>query len=379
MAELAELASVGGLRELHSLTHQGREVADSTGRRMVNLSSNDYLLLAGDDALRAEFFEFFSGNFTQCAPLGSGSSRLLSGNSTVHEELEGVLHRLYGRAALTFSTGYGMNSGILPAITTKRSLILADKSVHASLIDGIRLSVARSIRFAHQDFEQLADLLNKYAGDYEEVVVVVESLYSMDGDMADLGRLVELKKKYSNVVLYVDEAHAVGVYGAEGLGLAQQAGVMGDIDYLCATFGKALGSVGAYVVCSEVAKEYLVNRCRTLIYNTALPPISAQWSAFLLGKLQALHPEREHLATVASLLREGLRSRGYESPSQSHIVPIITGDNASALALSRRLQEAGFYVLPIRTPTVAEGGQRIRISLNSKVSRAEIEQILSVL
>ena len=197
--------------------------------------------------------------------MSSSSSRLLTGNFRVYDTLEERLAAMYGReSALVLSSGYHMNTGILPALCDKGTLILADKLVHASLIDGIRLSGARCIRYRHQDYSQ----------DCDRIIIVTESIFSMDGDTAPLQRLVEIKRRCGKVMLYVDEAHAVGVRGERGLGLAEECGCIGDIDLLCGTFGKALASVGAYVICDSIIKEYLVNRMRTLIFTTAMPPVN---------------------------------------------------------------------------------------------------------
>ena len=265
--ELDDLKASGNLRTLPSGLHEGRWIL-SGGQRMLNLSSNDYLGLASDTALIKEFREWLRDTGRQL-PLSSSSSRLLTGNFGVFNALEDTLASLYGREeALVLSSGYHMNAGILPALCGKDTLILADKLVHASLIDGIRLSGARCIRYRHQDYGQLETLIEKeYSGcarciryrhqDYgqletliekeysgcDRIIIVTESIFSMDGDTAQLQRLTELKRRRDKIMLYVDEAHAVGVRGERGLGLAEETGCIADIDLLCGTFGKALASV----------------------------------------------------------------------------------------------------------------------------------------
>ena len=211
---------------------------------MLNLSSNDYLGLASGSTmpLMKDFLQETGLSCGTSVPedflLGSTSSRLLTGTFDVHSRLERALCRLSGRqSALVFGSGYHMNVGILPAVTDSSSVILADKLVHASIIDGIRLSSARSVRFRHQDMDQLESLVEKYGMECSRIVIVTESIFSMDGDLADLKRLVDIKRKHPQVMLYVDEAHAVGVRGDTGMGLAQELGVMQDIDFLCGTFG----------------------------------------------------------------------------------------------------------------------------------------------
>lgn len=256
-----------------------------------------------------------------------------------------------------------MNVGILPAITDKSTLILADKLVHASLIDGIRLSEARCIRYRHQDYVQLEQLLKKYHGTFSRIIIVTESIFSMDGDVARLDILSDFKRHYPGVMLYVDEAHAVGVRGETGLGVAEEQGCMGDIDFLCGTFGKALASIGAYVVCTKVLHDFLVNRMRTLIFTTALPPINVAWTHFVFERLSDMKLKRERLGMLSHCLCDALKKRGYPCSSESQIVPVLVGDSHAAVIKAEEMQRKGFYVLPVRPPTVPEGTSRLRISL----------------
>lgn len=243
--ELQLLEEHSNLRRLPRMVHDGRDVIVD-GKRMLNLSSNDYLGLASDRALREEFLRTLTPD--TFLPTSS-SSRLLTGNFTVYEELEAELARLFGKeAALVFNSGYHANTGILPAVSDAQTLILADKLVHASLIDGIRLSAAKCIRYRHNDLAQLERLLKEHHSAFRQIIIVTESIFSMDGDQADLPALAELKRRYGNVLLYVDEAHAFGVRGRQGLGCAEESGCTGDIDFLVGTFGKAAASAGAYIV-----------------------------------------------------------------------------------------------------------------------------------
>ena len=284
---------------------------------------------------------------------------------------------MYGReSALVLSSGYHMNSGVLPALCDRKTLILADKLVHASLIDGIRLCEGRCVRFRHQDYAQVESILEKESGAYERIFIVTESIFSMDGDLAPLQRLVEIKHKWPSVMLYVDEAHAVGVRGANGLGLAEECGCIGDIDLLCGTFGKALASVGAYVVCDRVIKEYLVNKMRTLIFTTALPPVNVAWSLFIMERLQLFGGRREHLDRISSEVRKAFALRGMQMPSGSHIIPMIIGSSADAVLRAEDMQRHGFYVLPIRPPTVPEGTSRLRFSLTASLKEEDIAKLI---
>ena len=377
-AELERLGVTGSLRALPHAESRGRWISRD-GRRMLNLSSNDYLGLAAEQSLAEEFADSLHSTSSGGGwlPLSSSSSRLLTGNHEAYGALEERLAAMYGReSALVLSSGYHMNSGVLPALCDRRTLILADKLVHASLIDGIRLCEGRCIRFRHQDYAQVESILEKEAGAYERIFIVTESIFSMDGDLAPLQRLVELKRRWPSVMLYVDEAHAVGVRGANGLGLAEECGCIGDIDLLCGTFGKALASVGAYVVCDRVIKEYLVNKMRTLIFTTALPPVNVAWSLFIMERLQLFGGRREHLDRISSEVRKAFALRGMQMPSGSHIIPMIIGSSADAVLRAEDMQRHGFYVLPIRPPTVPEGTSRLRFSLTAALKEEDIAKLI---
>ncbi|WP_370788548.1 8-amino-7-oxononanoate synthase [Bacteroides nordii] len=372
--ELQELKEKSNLRKLPAITHEGRNVIVD-GQRMLNLSSNDYLGLANDRKLRQEFRETLT---TETFLPTSSSSRLLTGNFSIYDRLEQQLADSFGtEAALTFNSGYHANTGILPAVSNTHTLILADKLVHASLIDGIRLSAAKCIRYRHNEYNQLERLLQVNHSEYERIIVVTESIFSMDGDEADLRELVRLKKQYPNVLLYVDEAHAFGVRGQRGLGCAEEQDCINDIDFLVGTFGKALASAGAYIVCRKVIREYLINKMRTFIFTTALPPVTVQWTSFMLERLAGFRQRREALRFLSNQLREALKNKGYDCPSTSHIVPLITGESCVAIRKAEELQRKGFYALPVRPPTVPEGTSRIRFSLTAEIRESEMEKLIN--
>ena len=372
--ELQELKEKSNLRKLPAITHKGRNVIVD-GQRMLNLSSNDYLGLANDRKLRQEFRETLT---TETFLPTSSSSRLLTGNFSIYDRLEQQLADDFGtEAALTFNSGYHANTGILPAVSNTHTLILADKLVHASLIDGIRLSAAKCIRYRHNEYNQLERLLQVHHSEYERIIVVTESIFSMDGDEADLRELVRLKKQYPNVLLYVDEAHAFGVRGQRGLGCAEEQDCINDIDFLVGTFGKALASAGAYIVCRKVIREYLINKMRTFIFTTALPPVTVQWTSFMLERLAGFRQRREALRFLSNQLREALKNKGYDCPSTSHIVPLITGESCVAIRKAEELQRKGFYALPVRPPTVPEGTSRIRFSLTAEIRESEMEKLIN--
>lgn len=358
------------LQTLQELKAQGnfRFLRTSIPKDCVNLSSNDYLGLCNDNELYSKFLE---ENSIHSYPFSAASSRLLTGNSTEYSALEMLLCQLFQReAALVFNSGYHANCGILPALAGKGDFIVADKLVHASIIDGIRLSNADFERFRHSDYEHLERILHEKQKKYENIFIVSESIFSMDGDCADLKKLVELKQKY-DCLLYIDEAHAFGVRGAQGLGLAEEQGVIADIDLLVATFGKAIASMGAFVVCSEILRSYLINRSRTLIFTTALPPINIAWTTFIIKQLPYLQNKRNHLQKVSKECAQLL-----QIPCQSHIIPYIVGSNEQAIAQAEHLQQKGFFVLPIRYPTVPKNTARLRLSLHADLSMSDIQNLV---
>ena len=373
-SELARLKAGGNLRALPVAESRPRHVV-LDGRELLNLSSNDYLGLAADLSLRETFFATLSpATFLPTA----SSSRLLTGNSAACIQLEETLRRLYGaEAALVFGSGYHANTGILPAIMGRDAEIFADKLVHASLVDGIRLAQARHARFRHNDLADLRRLLAESSARNPNGarIVVTESLFSMDGDAADLRALVAIKREFPNVLLYVDEAHAVGVRGPTGLGLAEETGTLADIDFLVGTFGKALASTGAFAVMRGLARDWLANTMRTLIFTTALPPVNLQWTNFILERLASFADRRERLSGYGDMIAAAVRARGVDCPSVSHIVPWIIGSSADAIACAHRLRATGFYVLPVRPPTVPEGTSRIRFSLTAALEPTEVDAL----
>ena len=374
--QLEQLSAKNQYRSIPDLVHQGRYIMREN-RKMLNMSSNDYLGLASNENLRQSFLQQYADNFPSFT---SSSSRLLTGNFPVYTDLEQFIAQRFQReSALLFNSGYHANLGILPALTTTKSLILADKLVHASMIDGIRLSQCEFFRYRHNDYEHLKSLLEKNAGKFDRTFIVTESVFSMDGDVADLKYLVQLKKQFPDTYLYVDEAHAIGVYGKNGLGIAEQANVIADIDLLVGTFGKALASMGAYVVCDQILKECLINQMRPLIFSTALPPFNVAWTHFIFERLPQFSKERTHLEQLSAFLRQEVEHRTQIMPSQTCIVPYILGENEATLAKAKDLQEQGYYCLPIRPPTVPKDTSRIRLSLTADMTMDEVKQFVACL
>lgn len=376
--QLDQLRQQGNFRQFRSNQQQGKTI-EIQQQQMLNLSSNDYLGLASDLRLREQFFDE-TPNAQRL--MSASSSRLLTGNFPAYEQLEATLTQLFhGRAALLFNSGYHMNIGILPALADAKTLILADKLVHASMIDGIRLSSAKYLRYRHNDLAHLQQLLMQYHADdnYERIIVVTESIFSMDGDETDLAALVALKQHFAKVMLYVDEAHAIGVRGQQGLGCAEQYGVIDAIDFLVGTFGKAVASVGGYLICDPIIRDYLINRMRPLIFSTAQPPICMAWTHFMLNQIVHMQTQRQHLAALSLYMQQGIQAKGFACPSTSQIVPVIIGDSTATVSKAQQLQTAGFYVMPVRPPTVPQGSSRLRICLNTQFETADLTQLLDLL
>ena len=377
-AQLDQLKQQGNFRQFTSNCQQDRYI-QINDRKMLNLASNDYLGLNADLQLREQFFDETPNDQRW---MSSTSSRLLTGNFPEYEQLEASLSQAFhGRAALLFNSGYHMNIGILPALADSKTLILADKLIHASMIDGIRLSTAKYVRYRHNDLAHLTQLLQKYQDDeaFERIIVVTESIFSMDGDETDLAELVCIKKQFSKVMLYVDEAHAIGVRGEQGLGCAEQYGVIDDIDLLVGTFGKAIASVGGYLICHAIIRDYLINAMRPLIFSTAQPPICMAWTNFIFQKVLSLNSQRQHLQQLSMYLQQAVINQGFDCPSSSHIVPVIMGESAKTVAKAKALQDAGFYIMPVRPPTVPQNSSRLRISLTAQIKQFELEKLVTLL
>ncbi|MGO2302264.1 MULTISPECIES: 8-amino-7-oxononanoate synthase [unclassified Psychrobacter] len=398
---LEDLKTSQQYRQLPNLQHQGQYVI-SEGKTLLNIASNDYLGLGGDAELQADFLNQIGELPATTTPkMSATSSRLLTGNDEQLQSLESEMQDWYQNAVnqqslftkksvLVLNSGYHANIGILPALTSLpvKTLILADKLVHASIIDGLQLSQSKIVsyrRYRHNDYEHLTRFIEQADPTVERIIIVTESIFSMDGDRADLQKLVALKAKDARIELYVDEAHAVGVLGNTGLGLAEETHTLSDIDYLVGTFGKAFASVGAYIMCDETVKQWLVNTMRPLIFSTALPPINHAWTRFILAKMPTLTDERAHLAQLSTTLSQAIAPQ-YRVSSvaenvyyNSPIVPYMLGDNARTLAKAQQLQAAGFYALPIRPPTVPEHTARIRLVMNAKLTNKDCNQLIQQL
>lgn len=366
------------LQQLHEEGNY-RQIPTVTPLTLTDYSTNDYMGLAADATLQAKFF---ADPISATVPLTSSAARLLAPRQIEYTNLEVFLTLLYKKrrgsdtAALLFNSGYHANTGLISSIADKSTLIVADRLVHASIIDGIVLSRAPFLRFRHNDFDHLEEIISQKGGDYRQILVIVESVYSMDGDQADMERLIALKRKYPGVTLYVDEAHAFGVLGPKGLGLAAAGSAPGEIDIIVGTFGKAAASMGAFAITGIDMHDYLVNTARSFIFSTAIPPMSAAWTRFTVGNLIQKDNRREYLQRLGVQLSEVLNRYTDHKVAPSHIQPLIVGDPKKAVELSRQLlSRYGIKALPIRKPTVPAGTERLRFSLSCAMLPRDIETL----
>jgi 8-amino-7-oxononanoate synthase len=370
---LDELRAQGLWRELRPLEEVDGVVVRSGGREWVNFSSNDYLGLAGSTEMHAALEEGVAKHGA-----GSGASRLVCGTHRVHLELEEALADFKGtEAALTFSSGFAVALGTIPALVGAGDTIILDKLCHASLVDAARLSGATIRVFPHNHLEKLERLLSTARG---RVLVVTESIFSMDGDAAPLPEMVKLKEKHGAWLL-VDEAHAVGLLGPQGRGLAARLGVDRQVDLHLGTLSKAFGLSGGYLAASRQVIDLLVNRARSFIYTTAPPPALAH---ALLASLTIIRGVQGDALRETALgnMRSLAGSLSEELPCgqpPAAILPWRLGDERTALKASQRLGEAGFLMPCIRYPTVAKGGARLRITVGARHTQEQIAALAGAL
>lgn len=372
-AELAELTRKGLYRTLRRVEGEQGPTLLLNGKEVINFSSNNYLGLANHPALRQAAKEAIDRY-----GCGSGASRLISGNMTLHEELEEKIAAFKGtEAALVFNSGFQANVSLIPTLVGDGDVIFSDALNHASLIDGCRLSRAKTVIYPHCDSNRLEQALKK-ASAGQKKLIITETLFSMDGDEAPLAEVVELAEKYGATIM-VDEAHATGVFGPNGAGLVAQAGVGDHVLVQMGTLGKALGGFGAYVTGSHALREYLINRCRSVIYTTALPPVVMAMAMAAIGIVEGEPERRAVLRGNCQMLREGLQGLNFSlGKSQSPILPLIVGDAEKCMALSERLLRKGVFAQGIRPPTVPPGTSRLRITVMATHTRGQIEQALRV-
>jgi 8-amino-7-oxononanoate synthase len=378
-SQLADLRSRSLLRQLRSIETAQQPATSLDGKSLVNFSSNDYLGLAADPILR----DAAKASIDQWG-VGAGASRLLCGGQGPHVQLERDLAAFKRTdAALAFSSGYATALGALGALAGPEDVIILDKLAHASLIDGARLSRATIRVFPHNHLGKLESHL-RWAREHEpqaRIIVVTESVFSMDGDRAPIDEIVEIKNRYGALLL-LDEAHAIGVIGENGRGLAEKRNVAQSVDLQMGTLGKALGSAGGYIAASRQIIDLLVNRARSFIYSTAPLPAAAAAASAAINFLQTPsgRERQEKLwARIGDFAREAPERLLTEGPVQSAIIPVILGDEDKALAASQWLKERGFLVPAIRYPTVARGSARLRVTLSAAHTQEQVSALCAAL
>ena len=359
---LEELKKHSHFRDLKNFEGKDEKYIYFKGKKLLNLSSNNYLNFADNKQITEEFLDAVGTEYS----FGSASARLLTGTLPVYGELEKLLSDLYGKeAALLYNSGYHANVGISSALNQKGDVIFSDKLNHASIIDGMKLSDGKFFRFPHNNMEALEKLLIRERENYKNAFIITESVFSMDGDIEDLKKIIELKKKY-NCNLIIDEAHAFGVFGEKGLGVAEELGIINDVDLIVGTFGKAVGSMGAFVAGSKILIEFLINKSRSFIFSTALPPINIAFTKWIIeNKFPLVKEKRRRMLSIAK-----------KFGSDSHIIPVVVGENKDTVDLCEVLFHNGYFTLPIRPPTVPVGTSRLRLSLTCEIEEQELDLLM---
>jgi 8-amino-7-oxononanoate synthase len=338
------------------------------GKEYVNFSSNDYLALS-------EHPKIMSAALRGVSPgVGTGSSRLMAGSTTFHHLLEEKTAEFKNKpAALVFNSGYQANVGVISSVVGKGDCVFSDRLNHASIIDGINLSMAKCFRYRHNDVGHLEELVKKNRKNFKRALIVTESLFSMDGDEAPLGEIVDIKDRYECLFM-LDEAHATGIFGARGRGKALESGFSDKIDIVMGTFSKAMGVFGAYVALGMELKNFLINRCRSFIYSTALPVSVVSACIAAIDIVMDESWRREELFRKILRFRNGIDFATVAGRSQ--IVPVLIGDSLEALRVSEDLKEKGWWVTAVRPPTVPPGGSRLRVSITMHHDMATLDAFL---
>ena len=372
-SELSWLKEAGLYRTLRRVEGDQGPTLILDDREVINFSSNNYLGIANHPALR-EAAKIAIDRYG----CGSGASRLISGNMTLHEELEGKIAEFKGtQAALVFNSGFQANTGVVATLVGEGDAVFSDALNHSSIIDGCRLSRARVAVYAHLDMNQLEGELKRAAAARRKLIVT-ESLFSMDGDEAPLADIVVLADRYGAMVM-VDEAHATGVYEPNGAGLVAKLGLGDRVLVQMGTLGKALGGFGAYIAGGKALRELLINRCRSFIFTTALPPAVMAMAIAAIGLVEREPERRRALSDNCERLRAGLSGLGYAlGNSSSQILPLMVGDANRCMELSLRLLERGVFAHGIRPPTVPPGTSRLRITLMATHTAEQIDQALKI-
>jgi 8-amino-7-oxononanoate synthase len=350
------------------LSRKGAHITTNLGQ-FVDFSSNDILGIATNEVLLDEFNNLKFNQF------GSTGSRLLTGDYCVFHDFENQLVEWLGIGCVfLFNTGYQLNAGVLSAILTASDIIFMDKQCHASLINGALASKAKVVRYHHQNMTHLKQMIVKYRGQYENAMLVTESIFSMNGRHTDIDELIAMKHQF-NLSLYIDEAHAIGVYGPNGCGRCED--VMGDIDFLVGTFGKAFGGFGSFLGCRHPSAPIILNQCRSFIYTTSLPLPVVSWNQLSLSYIQNNPNMRRYVLELARYFRDQLSHLNIPFTGDGHIIAVRTDSTERTMALSKLLALAHCYVLPILPPTVPIRQCCVRISITAMHQKADIDRVIT--
>ncbi|WP_241758470.1 8-amino-7-oxononanoate synthase [Myxococcus landrumensis] len=370
--DLASLQARGLRRYLEPLESPQGPVVRVGGETLVNFSSNDYLGLAASPSVRAAAIAAVERH-----GVGTGASRLVMGDTSAHHRLEARLMAFErAEAVLLFNSGYAANTGILPALVGSGDAVFSDALNHASLVDGCRLSRARVVVYPHADVDALAKALAETPG--RRKLVVTDTVFSMDGDVAPLRDIVDVCRAHG-AALMVDEAHATGVLGARGAGLCEELGLEGQVDLRMGTLSKALGGQGAYVATSRVVADLLISRARPFIFSTALPAALCAAAEAAVDAVETDSDLRPRLWRNIRRFSDGLRAMGLRAEPRSAVFPVVLGEPERALDAARRLREAGVLVKAIRPPTVPEGTSRLRFCLSAAHTVGHVDLALESL
>lgn len=360
--ELGELKKQSNYREL--------KVAEDS--YILDFSSNDYLNLNSDKNFKKKFTDSLDPDNIS---FGSCGSRLLGGNHREIRDFEDEIDEVFKKKSLVFGSGYDANTTVIETFYSKGDIIFTDRYNHASIYDGLINSGVKIVRYKHLDYLDLEKKLEKYRETCKRSLIITESIYSMDGDIVDLDRIVSLKKRYDSQ-LYLDEAHS---YGVLGYGQAYSRSLVDDIDFIMLGLGKGGSSNGGILILDDIARSYIINRGRKFIYTTAPSPIQTSWNRYVFKNMPSLECKREKLNLLKELFYRKLKEKNIETVSTEQIISIVIGDNKKCIDLSQTLRKEGYLVYPIKEPTVPKGTARIRLTLTADMEVEKIEKFVEKL
>ncbi len=372
--KVQELKNQGLYKELVTLDGPNEAECSINGKKVINLSSNNYLGFANHPRLKKAAIEA-----VEKYGAGAGAVRPIIGNMKIHDDLEKLLTEFKREeAVLVFQSGFNCNAGVIQALTDKGDLIISDRLNHASIIDGTRLSKADKAVFEHSDMADLEKVLKEKRAQYENVLIITDGVFSMDGDIANLPGIVELAEKY-NCLTYVDDAHSSGVLGESGRGTVDHFKLHGRVDIVMGTLSKAIGSVGGYVAGRQVTIDWLKNRGRPFLFSTGLPPAAIGAAIEAVKMLMSSTEYTDKLWANAKFFKEGLGKLGFNTGnSETPITPVIVGDEAKTLQFSKKLFENGLFSGPIVFPTVPKGTGRVRCMVTAGHTTEQLERAVKI-